>query len=515
MQIIPKPQKMDVQDGTFQLTEDTLFVIDAESAEIGAGLLNQLCTATGYQFLVAAFPPEEGDSYVEMDMDERLSGLGEEGYLLEVTPHHVRMRAARPAGMFYATRTFLQLLPADILREAVVTGVHWDIPCVEIEDQPRFGWRGMMLDCCRHFMPKEFVKKFIDLLAFYKFNRFHWHLTEDQGWRIEIRRYPKLTEVGAFRTETIIGKTWQDAEPKFDGIPHGGYYTQKDIREIVAYAAARQITVIPEIEMPGHSQAAIAAYPELGNTDEVLPVFRQWGVNPNVFNAEESTILFLQNVLTEVLELFPSEFIHVGGDECPKVQWRESAAMQQRIKELGLADEDELQSWFIRQMDRFLNQQGRRLIGWDEILEGGLAPNATVMSWRGEEGGIAAAKAGHDVVMAPNQYVYFDHFQTEEQSSEEVRIGGLTTIERVYAYEPIPRGLTEDEARHVLGAQGQIWTEYMPGPKDVEWMAFPRAAALAEVLWLDPAQKDINDFSRRLSENLASLAVLDVKYYAS
>lgn len=513
MHLIPKPQSLEVVEGSFELTNETIFVIDPESVEIGAMLLHQLCAATGYRFSVEAFAPDANDAYVELDIDPSLTGLGSEGYQLEVTPLHVVLRAPTAAGLFYATRTLLQLLPPQIFREAKVEGVVWSIPCVRIADQPRFAWRGLMLDPCRHFMPKEFVKKYIDLLAYYKFNHLHFHLTDDQGWRMEIKRYPKLTSVGAWRKETVVGKTWLDAVPQYDGTPHGGFYTQDDLREIVAYAAARFVTVVPEIEMPGHAQAAIAAYPELGNLSEPLPVFPQWGVNPNVFNAEDSTIAFLQNVLSEVMQVFPSEFIHVGGDECPKKQWRESDAAQKRIQELGLKDEHELQSWFIRQMDDFLVAHGRRLIGWDEILEGGLAPNATVMSWRGEQGGIAAAKAGHDVVMAPNQYVYLDYNQDQAQAEGEIRIGGLITLDKVYGYEPIPAELTDAEAVHVLGAQGQIWTEYILDPKQVEWMAFPRACALAEVVWSPADARDFADFQQRLSGDLQRLDILDVNYY--
>ncbi|MCD4753892.1 MAG: beta-N-acetylhexosaminidase, partial [Anaerolineaceae bacterium] len=416
-------------------------------------------------------------------------------------------------GIFYGTHTLLQLLPVDILRDAEVSDVAWEIPCVSITDQPRFGWRGMMLDCCRHFMPKEFVKKFIDLLAFYKMNRFHWHLTEDQGWRIEIKQYPKLTEVGSYRPETVVDKTWLTETPVYDGKPEWGFYTHEDVKEIVAYASERFVTVIPEIEMPGHCQAALAAYPELGNLRKKLSVLRQWGINQDVFNVEDSTIEFLKNVLSEVLDLFPSEFIHVGGDECPKDQWRASKAAQAKMKKLGLQNEDELQSWFIRQMDQFLTENGRRLVGWDEILEGGLAVNATVMSWRGEEGGVAAAKAGHDVVMAPHQHVYFDHNQHQAQVDSEVRIGGLITLEDVYAYEPVPAEMSEEEAQHVLGAQGQIWTEYMKNSKEVEWMAFPRTLALAEVLWSPKDKKDYPGFSERFPHLLRQLELMDVNYY--
>jgi hexosaminidase len=344
-------------------------------------------------------------------------------------------------------------------------------------------------------MPKAAILRFIDAMALQKLNTLQLHLTDDQGWRIEIRKYPKLTEIGAWRKETRAGHE-NDAKG-FDGKPHGGFYTQADMREIVAYARERHINVVPEIEMPGHAQGAIAAYPELGNTGEKLEVGRHWGVNKNVFNVNERTILFLQDVLSEVLEIFPSKFIHVGGDEVPKDQWKASAEAQARIKQLGLKNEEELQSYFIRRMDEFLTARGRRLVGWDEILEGGLAPGATVMSWRGNKGGIAAARAGHDVVMTPTDYVYLDYYQSKD-AGEPLGIGGYVPLEKVYSFEPVPPELNQNEARRVLGAQGNIWTEYIQTPEHLEYMAFPRLAALAEVTWTARDKMDFQDFEPRL-----------------
>jgi hexosaminidase len=320
--------------------------------------------------------------------------------------------------------------------------------------------------------------------------------------------------VGAWRKETLIGKPDRKdpANDQYDGQPHGGYYTQDDVREIVAYARARYVNVVPEIEMPGHAQAAIAAYPELGNTGQPIEVGKTWGIYENVYNVEESTLQFLQNVLGEVLALFPSPFIHIGGDECPKAQWKASPQAQARMKELGLKNEQELQSYLVRRMEEFLNRQGRRLVGWDEILEGGLAPNATVMSWRGEAGGIAAARAGHDVVMAPNTSTYLDYYQSQDRGKEPLAIGGFVSLEKVYSYHPIPQELTPDEARHVLGAQAQLWTEYMPNTRHVEYMAFPRLCALAEAVWTPGASKDYADFVRRLTAHLGRLSSLDVHY---
>jgi hexosaminidase len=345
-------------------------------------------------------------------------------------------------------------------------------------------------------------------------NTFHWHLTEDQGWRLEILKYPRLTQVGAWRTQTIIGHqqggdstTWQ-----FDGVRHGGYYTQADVREIVAYARDRFVTVVPEIEMPGHALAAIAAYPQLGVTGQPADVGTRWGVYANILNADSSTMAFMEDVLTEVMALFPSRFIHIGGDEADKTLWKASPRIQERIRELGVKDEHELQSWIIRQIDAFLTAHNRRLVGWDEILEGGLAPGAAVMSWRGTNGGIEAARAGHDVVMAPTSNTYFDYYQSQNTAGEPLAIGGFLPLEAVYAFEPVPTDLEPQYRAHILGAQGQLWTEYMPGPKQVEYMAFPRLTALAEVLWTSPERKDYRDFLARLDAHLQRLTVLDVAF---
>lgn len=508
--IIPKPVSMTIKEGEFRLTSETVLITDEGTEALGLQLAGMLAPATGFDLKVKRSKRETSHAIV-LRIDPDLRPLGDEGYRLEVTPQRIAIRAPNPAGIFYAFQTLRQLLPSAIFREARVDGVAWIIPSVEIEDHPRFRWRGLHLDVCRHFMPKEFVKKYIDLLALHKMNTFHWHLTEDQGWRIEIRKYPKLTEVGAWREETLVGR-YQYKPWKFDGKRHGGFYTQDDVREIVAYARDRHVTIVPEIEMPGHAQAAIAAYPELGNTGQKLPVRTYWGVNENIFNANEETILFLQDVLTEVLELFPGEFIHVGGDEAVKTQWEESPEAQARIRELGLRDEEELQSYFIRRMDAFLTERGRRLIGWDEILEGGLAPGATVMSWRGEDGGIAAAKAGHDTVMAPYSHLYFDYAQGE-LATEPLAIGSaITSLAKVYEYDPIPASLTPEETRHILGAQGQLWTEYIPHPKHAEYMAYPRACALAEVVWTPQEEREFNDFRRRLASHMERLEILDVGF---
>jgi len=508
--VVPRPAQLTRHKGAFTLTASTVIVADPATRGLGAMLGDYLFPATGFRLALGSRAPA-GARVISLGLDSSLKQLGDEGYRLEVGTARVSIRAYRPAGAFYAIQTLRQLLPAEILRQAKVEGVAWTAPAVSIEDVPRFPWRGAHLDVARHFMPREFVKKFIDLLALHKLNRFHWHLTDDQGWRIEIKQYPRLTEVGAWRRETIIGRPEEDSTQwRFDGRPHGGFYTQDDIREIVAYARARFITIVPEIEMPGHSQAAIAAYPELGNTGAAVPVWTRWGVSEHILNPEDTTIRFYQNVLTEVMGLFPGRWIHVGGDEAVKTQWQASPRAQARIRALGLKDEHELQSWFIRRMDEFLTSRGRSLVGWDEILEGGLAPNAVVMSWRGTEGGIAAAQAGHDVVMTPGAYTYFDHYQSQDTVSEPLAIGGFLPLDSAYAYEPVPGALSPAEARHVLGAQGQLWTEYMADPKQVEYMAFPRACALAEVLWTPREERDYADFLARLAVHRGRLAILDV-----
>lgn len=505
--VIPKPVHMELGEGEFLLNPDTQIGVSPDTEMLGRRLKNLLAPAMGSIPKVTANPPQS--NLIELILQPHPDLDHPEGYLLKITKDRVRIQAARPAGIFYGCMTLLQLLPHQIFREAKVKDVVWKVPCLTIRDFPRFKWRGAMLDVCRYFMPKEFLKKFIDLLALHKMNVFHIHLTEDQGWRIEIKKYPKLTQVGAWRKETLKGH-YRDQPHQYDNRPHGGYYTQEDIRELVAYAQDRFVTLVPEIEMPGHAQAAIASYPELGNLKQKLPVRTIWGVNKNIFNAEEKTILFLQDVLTEVLELFPGEFIHIGGDEAVKTQWKESQRIQARIKELGLKDEHELQSWFIGRMDRFLTQKGRRLVGWDEILEGGLAPGATVMSWRGDKGGITAAKAGHDVVMAPTHSTYLDYYQSKSKN-EPLAIGGHLPLKKVYRFNPIPKELTEKEAQHILGAQGQIWTEYIPNPKHAEYMGFPRLCALAEVVW-SPNKKDYENFILRLKSHLLRLNALDVNF---
>ncbi|MEU7380164.1 beta-N-acetylhexosaminidase [Streptomyces sp. NPDC042207] len=478
---------------------------------------------------------EDDPDSVRLRLDDSLEP---EAYRLAAVPGQgVEIRGGSPAGVFWGAQTLRQMLGPDAFRRAPVRpDTAHAVPAGVIEDAPRFRWRGLMLDVARHFMPKDGVLRYLDLMAAHKLNVLHFHLTDDQGWRVEIKRYPRLTEVGSWRARTRFGHR---ASPLWEDKPHGGHYTQDDIREIVAYAAERHIAVVPEIDVPGHSQAAIAAYPELGNTDVVdtaaLTVWDDWGVNPNVLAPTDATLRFYEGVFEELLELFPadavastgsagsagsaafaalSSFIHIGGDECPKEQWRASPAAQARIAELGLAGEDALQSWFIGHFDAWLTARGRRMIGWDEILEGGLAAGAAVSSWRGYAGGIAAARAGHDVVMCPEQQVYLDHRQAPGED-EPVPIGYVRTLEDVYRFEPVPPELDEAQARHVLGTQANVWTEVMEDQARVDYQAFPRLAAFAEVAWSAlpaPAERDFADFERRMTAHYGRLDALGVGY---
>ncbi|MFE2966089.1 beta-N-acetylhexosaminidase [Streptomyces sp. NPDC059340] len=505
--------------------------LDAETtlwAAPGTGATERWLRATLGAALGLPLPPgpQDARNAVRLLLDDTLEP---EAYKLGVVVNWgIEIRGGSAAGVFWGAQTLRQLLGPDAFRRAPVRpGRTYGIAHQIIEDAPRFPWRGVMLDVSRHFMPKDGVLRHLDLMAAHKLNVFHFHLTDDQGWRVQIKRYPKLTEVGSWRARTKFGHR---ASLLWEEKPHGGFYTQDDIREIVAYAAERHISVVPEIDIPGHSQAAIAAYPELGNTDVIdttsLTVWDTWGISKNVLAPTDNTLRFYEGVFEELLELFPvdagprtpfapfSGFVHIGGDECAKDQWKQSPTAQARIRELGLADEDELQSWFIRHFDNWLSARGRRLIGWDEILEGGLAAGAAVSSWRGYQGGITAARAGHDVVMCPEQQVYLDHRQAAGPD-EPVPIGYVRTLEDVYRFEPVPPELTETEARHVLGTQANVWTEAMEDPARVDYQTFPRLAAFAEVAWSAlpaPAERDFADFERRMAAHYGRLDALGVAY---
>jgi hexosaminidase len=493
--IVPRPVRLTPGEGWVQLCGATAIVADTAPPDVRPlGALASEILAHG------ACPADGGaDARVTLTLEPETPGPTE-GYRLVADRGGVRISAATAAGLFYGLQTLRQLVPLDGSGR---------VPHVAIEDAPRFPYRGMHLDVGRHVFPVAFIKRYVDLLASYKLNVFHWHLTDDQGWRLEVRKYPRLTGVGAWRRETVVDK---QRDPYVgDGTPYGGYYTQDEVREVVAYAAARHVTVIPEIELPGHSLAALAAYPELACTEGPFEVGTRWGVFDDVYCPSERTFAFLEDVLTEVLELFPSPYIHIGGDEVPKRRWKESALAQEVIRREGLKDEAGLQSWFIRRIETILRARGRRLIGWDEILEGGLAPDATVMSWRGTAGGIEAARQGHDVVMSPGSHLYFDHYQGPPEN-EPLAIGGRTPLARVYAFEPIPADLSDAEARHVIGAQANVWTEYITSPAQVEYMALPRMLALAEVVWSPLPARDWADFAGRLPAQLARLDALGVQY---
>lgn len=494
-EVVPMPLEINTtQQASFLLKSGVTVYYPAgnEKMQRNAEFLASYVKAqTGIELQVQAGEGGKGGIVLQLG----LANDNPEAYQLKVDASQVVISSPSEAGVFYGIQT---------LRKAVdvAEGSNVELPAVEIKDQPRFGYRGMMLDVGRHFFSMDEIKTYIDMMALHNINRFHWHLSEDQGWRIEIKKYPKLTEIGSMRKETVIGHN----SGKYDGKPYGGFYTQEQAKEIVAYAAERYITVIPEIDLPGHMQAALAAYPELGCTGGPYEVWTQWGVSDNVLCAgNDQTIQFIKDVLAEIVEIFPSEYIHVGGDECPKVKWSTCPKCQARIKALGLKSdnkhtkEERLQSYVIHEAEEFLNSKGRKMIGWDETLEGGLAPNATVMSWRGEAGGIEAAKQHHDVVMTPNTYLYFDYYQSKDTETEPMAIGGYLPIERVYSYEPMPKSLSPEEQKYIVGVQANLWTEYIPDFKQVQYMVLPRMAALSESQWCAPEKKNYEAFLQRVS----------------
>ena len=488
--IIPKPVHLEQKNGKFIIDAQTKIIISSENEEvrnIGEYLGDIILTSSGKRLDIIT----KYESYAELKKIEfslqSNSDLGAEGYQIKVDKDSVVLTASAPAGLFYAVQTLRQLLPAEIEKKDSSQDLNLSLPALEIEDKPRFPWRGMLLDCGRHFMSKDFVKRYIDLLAYHKMNRLHWHLTEDQGWRIEIKKYPKLTKIGSWRTYE-------------DGSRYGGFYTQEDIKEVVDYASSRYVLVIPEIEMPGHSVAALAAYPQYSCTGGPFKVETQWGVHKDVYCAgNEATFDFLEDVLTEVLELFPSQYIHIGGDEVPKDRWRICKKCQARIKSENLKDEYELQSYFITRIEKFLLARNRRLIGWDEILEGGLAPEATVQSWRDMDGAIAAARSGNDAIVSPTSHAYFNQDIT------------AIDLRSVYAFEPTPPGLSQEESRHILGGECTVWTERIEQER-VDYMVFPRLLAMCEVLWTPKRNKDFADFYKRVREHYKRLDYLGVGY---
>ncbi len=500
--IIPKPTSIEVQKGTFTINEKTTFYTDSLFKTSSGFLRKYLRNGAG---LALENESEENAQIVfTLNME-----LPQEGYELDISEEKITINASEDIGAFYAVQTLRQLMDPQL----EITNSAWNknikVPTLKIADAPAFKYRGMHLDVGRHFFPKEFIKEYIDHLAMLKMNYFHWHLTEDQGWRIEIKQFPRLTEHAAFRNETLIGH-YNDTPQKFDGQRYGGFYTQEEIREIVAYAKELNITIIPEIEMPGHAQAAVSAYPELGCTGEPVEVATKWGVFENIYCPNQKTFAFLKGVLDEVCELFPGEYIHIGGDEAPKAQWKNCSHCQKLIAEHNLGDENGLQSWFIREIETYLNSKGKKIIGWDEILEGGLAPNATVMSWRGTQGAIEAAKEGHDVILTPTSHCYFDYYQSEEEG-EPLAIGGYLPLKKVYSFNPIPAELTTEETKFVLGAQGNVWTEYMKTTDQVEYMLFPRILAMSEVVWSGPTENMSEDYPNFLERVESLMKRLKVK----
>ena len=498
-QVIPLPQEVSLtQENPFKLNENVLIAYPENNALLqrNAEFLSEyIQQATNYAPKTKAIAAgEQVKNAIVLGLDPSIAN--KEGYVLTTTPEGISINGQTENGVFYGIQTLRKSIPAEA-KEATIL-----IPAGEIKDEPRFSYRGMHLDVGRHFFPKEFMKKYIDLLALHNMNTFHWHLTDDQGWRIEIKKYPKLTEIGSQRSRTVIGRNTQE----YDNTPYGGFFTQEEAKEIVKYAQERYITVIPEVDLPGHMLAALAAYPEMGCTGGPYEVCPRWGIFEDVLCiGNDQTMQFLEDVMNEIIEIFPSKYVHIGGDEAPRTRWEKCPKCQARIKTEGLkADknhtaEDRLQSYCMTRIEEFLNSKGRQIIGWDEILEGDVAPNATVMSWRGMEGGIKAAQLGHDVIMTPTSFCYFDYYQTADTKDEPLGIGGYVPIEKVYSLEPVPAVLTEEQSKHILGAQANLWTEYIHSSEHVEYMVLPRMAALAEVQWTQPEKKDFKDFTKRLA----------------
>jgi len=510
--IIPTPASLVEMNGRFTFSEKSKIILSTlndETKLAGDYLALLIKNPTGL-----TIPVEQGRKDVSgsvfMSIDTSI--VNNEGYVLNITPKKVIIKAKSPVGMFYAVQTLRQLLPVEVESERKVEGLKLSVPACAIKDEPRFVYRGMHLDVGRHIFPVAYIKRYIDMIALHKLNTFHWHLTEDQGWRIEIKKYPRLTEVGGFRKETLIGHG-KDRPQVFDGIAYGGFYTQEEVKDIVAYAKSRFVTIIPEIEMPGHALAALAAYPEFSCTGGPFEVATKWGIFPDVYCAgKDATFNFLEDVLSEVIDLFPGKYIHIGGDECPKDRWEKCPDCQKRINDEGLKDEQELQSYFISRIEKFLISKNRKLIGWDEILEGGLAPEATVMSWRGIEGGIEAAKQKHDVIMSPNQFVYFWWYQCEPEG-QPLAAGGYLPLEKVYSYDPLPAELNATEQKYILGLQGCLWSEYVVSPELLEYMVYPRMFAIAETGWTPALKKDFEGFLSRLEIVKKRYDVIGINYF--
>jgi hexosaminidase len=509
--VIPAPMQAELREGQFQLTAASRILADREFKNEAQLLAARLRPATGFALIIKTGKNEIPAGNILLTTNGANAALGAEGYELSVTTNGVVIRATTAAGIFYGEQSLLQLLPPEIFSTQRVSGANWQIPSVEIKDQPRFAWRGFMLDVSRHFFTQPEVEQVLDLMALYKLNTFHWHLVDDQGWRIQIKKYPRLTSVGAWRAGIGFGLDPKSATAYDAHGRYGGFYTQKQIREVVAYAAARHITIVPEIEMPGHSSAALTAYPQFACPNVKISMPVKGGVFTGVYCAgNDATFTFLENILTEVVKLFPGKYIHIGGDEVVKSNWMACAKCQARMESNGLKNEKELQAYFTRRVEKIVNAHGKNLIGWSEIREGGLAPSAALMDWIG--GGAESAASGHDVVMTPTKYCYFDHYQSTNHAAEPKAIGGFLPLERVYEFDPMPARLAPELRVHVLGGQANLWTEYIPNLRQVEYMMFPRLGALAEADWSPPATRDWDDFKTRAALNEKRLAALGVNY---
>jgi len=503
--LVPAPSYIEFVDSNLEIEETIRMDYNSEDKNLKNMIRLAKSEFSDIGYKATDSNREQEQTRLSIRVDHSISEAPE-SYRLNIDPQGIVIIGSDHAGIFYGIQTLLQILETSKI-ENIQT-----VKSVVIEDSPRFKWRGMMLDVARHMFPADFIKRYIDIIAAHKMNVFHWHLTEDQGWRMPIEKYPKLESIAAWRNETLIGH-YTDKPHKFDGKPYGGFYTKEEIVDIIGYAKERSVTIVPEIELPGHATAALSAYPELSCTGGPHEVETLWGVHKEVYCAgNEETFVFLENVLKEVSEIFPGPYIHIGGDECPKTRWKECQKCQKRIEDEGLKDEHELQSYFIKRIEKILEKFGKRLVGWDEILEGGLAPNAVVHSWRGMDGGIEAANAGHEVIMSPTTHVYFDYYQSEDRDNEPLAIGGHLPLEKVYDFEPVPDKIDRDKRHLILGGQANLWTEYIPTTEKAEYMLLPRMCALSEAVWSPRSKKDYNGFIKRLGDHLKRLDRKNLNY---
>ena len=503
--LVPAPTHIEFSDGELRLADALGLDYNPKDKNLKNIIRLTKSELSGIGYSVTDSDSDEAHTRVSINIDQNITETPE-SYNLKIAPQGIDISGSDYAGLFYGLQTLVQILETTKINNSPA------VTSVLIEDRPRFRWRGMLLDVARHMFPADFIKRYIDIIAAHKMNVFHWHLTEDQGWRMPIKKYPKLKDIAAWRKETLVGH-YRDKPHQFDGKPYGGFYTEEEIKDIIDYASDRSVTIVPEIEMPGHATAALSAYPQLSCTGGPHAAETVWGVHKEVFCAgNEETFDFLENVLEEVAQIFPGPYIHIGGDECPKTRWAECEKCQARIADEGLKDEHELQSYFIKRIEKILEKFDKRLIGWDEILEGGLAPNAVVHSWRGMDGGIEAANAGHEVIMSPTTYVYFDYYQSEDRKNEPLAIGGYLPLSKVYEFEPVPHDIDKDKRHLILGGQANLWTEYIPTTKQAEYMLLPRVCALAEAVWSPKNKKDYAGFIDRLGDHLKRLDRKNLNY---